>query len=170
MDNQDKTEFAETVTAVAEFYGKEVSRAGLQMWWAALEDYGIGQLRQAFNAHAKDTKRGSFMPTPADIIRQIDGETPTPDQIIGAAMKPRTALAVLCRAEIGTWNLDNWTAYQLKPMAEHCISMLPEWRQRIARGELTKHERTLLAKYDIDPQSTRLTGPRLAIGHSETGE
>jgi len=168
VNDTDFDAFAEAWSAAYESCsrGKVPSPGAMNLAFDALSIYSLNQITAALTRHIRSTE-SKFGLTPADVVRQIDGETPTADQIIGAAQKPRTALAAFCRAEIGSWNLDNWTAYQLKPMAEHCISMIPEWRQRIARGELTDHERGLLEKYEVDMQSTRLAGPRLAIGHSE---
>ena len=160
MNTKGKQEFAELVTGIAEVYGQPITQAGLRIWWGALEDYELAQVQAAFTAHSKDTERGTFMPRPADIVRQIDGEKPTTDQIIAAAMKPRTALAVLCRMEIGCWNLDNWDRFKLAPLAESCIAQIPEWKQRIESGKLTDHESMALTKYGVNPQTYHLTEPR----------
>lgn len=142
--------------------GKDPSPDQTSFAFDVLAPFSIVQIADALVAHAR-CPSDRYGLIPADVVRHIEGDTPTPDQIIGAAMKPRTALAVLCRAEIGSWNLDNWTNYQLRPIAEHCISMLPEWRHRISTGQLTEHECALLDKYEVDTQSARLVGPRQAL-------
>lgn len=165
MDNNDFENFSRIWSRAyrSASRGKDCSPDQISFAFDVLAIYSLQQIAQALIDHARNPG-DRFGLIPQDVVRHIDGETPTPDQVIGAAMKPRTALAALCRAEIGSWNLDNWTNYQLKPMAEHCISMIPEWRDRIARDQLTDHERGLLAKYEIDAGSTRLVGPRLSIG------
>ena len=149
MQTEHKREFAEIVTAMSEVYGKTISKSGLMLWWQVLEDYTIDQVRQAFAAHARDTERGTWMPRPADIIRHIDGEKPNVDQIIGMALKPSTPLGVLCRIEIGSWNLENWTADKLRPLAQACLEKLPELKARVAAAEFAEHEIAALERYGI---------------------
>lgn len=43
------------------------------MFFRALADYPLDLVRRAFDAHVKDTDRGRFVPTPADLIRHLDG-------------------------------------------------------------------------------------------------
>lgn len=155
----DKKRFAELMTAVGEYYGKDVSAPVLRLWWNALENYSDDDVSKALESHIGDTESGQFIPKIADIKRAIDGATPTTDQVIAAAMKPTTAIAVLCRIEIGTWNLDNWDRHQLKPLAESCIAQIPEWKQRIADGKLQGHEQVACLKYGVNPKSGRLVAP-----------
>lgn len=147
MKARDKEAFLQTLTAISELYGKSLSSAGLQIWWSALENYSLAQVQQALSAHARDPDRGQFMPKPADVVRQIDGGRPSPDEIIAMALNPTTPLGVLCRIEIGSWNLQNWTADKLRPLAQVCIHKLPEWHKRIEAGKLLAHERRAVAKY-----------------------
>lgn len=150
MKARDKQAFVQTLTAISELYGKALSSAGLQIWWAALEHYSLAQVQQALSNHAKDPDRGQFMPKPADVVRQIDGGRPSPDEIIAMALNPTTPLGVLCRIEIGSWNLQNWTAEKLRPLAQVCINKLPEWHKRIESQKLLAHERQAIAKYCAD--------------------
>ena len=147
MKTRDKQAFVQTMTAVTDLYGKPISEAGWSIWWAALEGYSLSQVQQALSAHVRDPDRGQFMPKPADVVRQIDGPKPTADQIIAMALNPTTALGVLCRMEIGSWNLQNWTADKLRPLAQACISKLPEWQAKINENRLLDHERATIAKY-----------------------
>lgn len=148
-------EFAELITGVAEMYGKPISKAGMAIWWNCLQDYEFDDVRHAFTAHARDTRRGSWMPKPADIIRQIAGETPNVDQIIGMALKPSTPLGVLCRIEIGSWNLENYTTERLRPLAERCIAKLPEWSEKINAGQFADNERLALERYGLQADNQR---------------
>ena len=72
----DRQKFAETMVGIAEVYGKDMSEAGLSVWWSALSRYSTEQVTSALNAHVQDAERGQFMPKPGDIVRQIEG---TPD-------------------------------------------------------------------------------------------
>lgn len=85
-----KRQFAEMVTGIAEVYGKDISKAGLSIWWAALHRFDFDQVQAALNAHTSDPERGQFMPKPGDVVRQIEG-TPT-DQAQAAWAKVEHAL------------------------------------------------------------------------------
>jgi hypothetical protein len=147
MKARDKQGFAQTLTAIADLYAKNLSDAGLKIWWSALEHYSLAQVQQALSSHVSDPDRGQFMPKPADVVRQIDGGRPSPDEIIAMALNPETPIGVLCRIEIGSWNLQNWTAEKLRPLAQVCIKKLPEWHERIRQDKLLEHEREAVAKY-----------------------
>ena len=69
----DKAAFRDLMTGIAEIYGQTITKAGLRVWWAALDQFSDDQVRQALNAHAMDAERGRFMPKPADIVRAIQG-------------------------------------------------------------------------------------------------
>ena len=140
MKQRDKQAFAQMLTAMSELYGKEASSAYMRLWWNALQHFPLAKVQQAFSDHVKDPDRGQWMPKPADIIRQIDGGRPTVDQIIGMALRPTTPLGVMCRIEIGSWNLENWTADKLRPLAEVCLQKLPEWQKRLDSGQVSEHE------------------------------
>ena len=159
MDKQDKKEFAEMWRACWESCGKTVTDRQLHLEFATLEPYTVEQVKAGLTAHRRDPDAGQYPPKAADVIRNIDGGKPGVDQIIAAAMKPKTALAVLCRIEIGSWNLDNWDRFKLAPLAESCIAQIPEWKQRIESGKLTDHESMALTKYGVNPQTHHLTAP-----------
>jgi len=155
MNTEDKSKFAEIVTAMSEVYGKPISKAGLMLWWSVLEQYSFSEVSQAFASHARDTERGRWMPRPADIIAHIEGEKPTPDQIIGMALKPTTPLGVLCRIEIGSWNLENWDSHKLRPLAEACLAKLPELKARVKAGEFAANELDAMKRLGMDGQTVR---------------
>lgn len=73
MVETDKAEFANIVKAVLDMKGKEVSPAVLRLWWAALEEFSIEEVRHGFTRYVRSPDSGSFAPMPADIIRMIEG-------------------------------------------------------------------------------------------------
>jgi hypothetical protein len=73
MIESDKKQFLSVINAVMSVYGKEVSPTGLQVWWAALEEYPFNEVTRAFTSYVKSADSGTFPPKPADIIRMIDG-------------------------------------------------------------------------------------------------
>lgn len=171
MNDADFQRFAEIWTAAYEAVsrGKAPTPGATSIAFDALAGYTLEQISAALTRHVRDPDAGRYGLTPADVARQIDGGQPTTDQIIGAARKPGTALAVLCRIEIGSWNLDNWNSYQLGPEAERCISRIPEWRQRIAQGELFAHEQQAMIRHGVNPKSDSIAAPagRLESGRRE---
>ena len=78
MQSTDKSQFVEGLNACMELYGKpKVSVAVLGMWWEALKRFSLDEVSAGFNRHAQDPDQGSFVPKPADIIRNISGNTQT---------------------------------------------------------------------------------------------
>ena len=43
------------------------------LWFRALSGHDLDEVRAGFDAHVKDSQRGRFVPTPADILAQIEG-------------------------------------------------------------------------------------------------
>ncbi len=95
LDN-DMQLFAETMTAIAEVYGKPLSQGMLEIYWTVLSRYPIETVVQALHWHIANPDVGQFLPKPADIVRTIEGTS-------GDAAA--TAWAQLDRAvrRIGTW-------------------------------------------------------------------
>ena len=157
MTDDDFDDFANAWAAAYELCsrGKLPTPGALSLAFEALKTYPLGQVTQALTRHVRDPDNGRFGLTVADVVRQIDGPTMTVDQIIGAALKPTTPLAVLCRMEIGSWNLGNFTAQQLKPYAERCIALMPEWKQRLAAGEIAEHEAIAFDRYGVRLDNVR---------------
>ena len=151
MTDNEFEAFAQTWAAAYELCsrGKHCSPASTSLAFEALKPYELAQISKALTAHIRNPDEGRFGLTVADVVRQIDGPAPSVDQIIGAAQRPTTALAVLCRIEIGSWNLSNWTTQQLRPHAERCIALMPEWKQRLAAGEIAEHEAIAFDRYGV---------------------
>ncbi|MDR0458710.1 MAG: hypothetical protein LBH10_06775 [Burkholderiaceae bacterium] len=63
----------ETVAGVLSVYGRDVTEAGLSLWWAACSRFTLPQVLQALRAHVADAQRGRFAPLPADVVAQING-------------------------------------------------------------------------------------------------
>lgn len=75
----DKREFAEVMKATLAIYGKDASKAVLELYWHALLPYDIGTVRHAFSNWLTDPDQGRFSPKPADIIRNIQHISGKPD-------------------------------------------------------------------------------------------
>ncbi len=77
MNKQDMQSFAELITATGELYRLNISPALLELYWSALKNFDITDIKQAFNAHALDPDAGQFMPKPADVVRALEGSKDT---------------------------------------------------------------------------------------------
>jgi hypothetical protein len=78
MNNEDKREFAEMLTAMAGLYGKPTpDKPMLAMYFIAMQSISIDDFRQAANLHVIDTDQGQFFPKPADILRNVHGNKGT---------------------------------------------------------------------------------------------
>lgn len=72
MKQGDIHDFGEMLADVFGIYGKEAGQRQAVMWFRLLADHPLQTVRAAFDAHARDTARGKFCPTPADILAQIE--------------------------------------------------------------------------------------------------
>ena len=73
LQPRDKAGFVGMLTAVAGVYGRDVSPAMIDIYWAALAPYDLAAVRQAFDRHVKSPDSGQLMPKPADLIRMLGG-------------------------------------------------------------------------------------------------
>lgn len=75
MQVSDKNRFATLLTAVSEYYGKEMSKGVVSLYWQGLQQYGIEAVEKAFWDHTQNPDNGQFMPKIADITRAMQGRT-----------------------------------------------------------------------------------------------
>lgn len=75
MSPEDRARFFEVIVAAAEIYGRQLSAAGLMLYWQALLRYDIAAVEAAVSRHINDPDAGQYMPKPADIVKQVDGGT-----------------------------------------------------------------------------------------------
>lgn len=80
MIDSDKRAFQEMMVGVGELYGKPVSKPLLTIYFAALAPYTVDQVAHGLGKHTADVTHGTFMPKPADIIRQIESGKTSPEQ------------------------------------------------------------------------------------------
>ena len=73
MQPEDRKEFnAMLVTAMA-VYERQITGALADLFFAALGQYSMDQVRDGMARHLQDPADGKFSPKPADVIRQIQG-------------------------------------------------------------------------------------------------
>lgn len=153
MNDQDIAGFTDLMVGLCDVYGKEPPRGmAMDIYFSALRDYPLEQVRIAANKHVQDPKAGQFFPKPADFIRHLSGSELTTDQIISAARLKKTPLGILCRIHIGHFDLEhNTDMFYLKQRAEECLQMLPEWKARAKVGDYTDHEVSIMLKHKVNP-------------------
>ncbi|WP_145500071.1 hypothetical protein [Yersinia bercovieri] len=95
----DRREFAEVMKATLAIYGKDASKAVLDLYWNALLPYDIDTVRQAFSSWLTDPDQGRFSPKPADIIRNIQNIAGKPDWL---SANEAWALALPAQEEANT--------------------------------------------------------------------
>lgn len=97
MNQSDYLQFVEIWTQACDLYGKPASDGAVNLAFAALDGYDIGDIRTALTAHVRDPDGGRFAPKPADVIRHIDGDPQS--KALSAWSKAIDAIA-----KAGPWN------------------------------------------------------------------
>ncbi len=75
MKPGDSVAFSELISAVYDFYGKEVTSFAIGVWWESMKSYDLAAVREALSRHAMNPDKGMFLPRPADVVRMIAGGT-----------------------------------------------------------------------------------------------
>lgn len=70
MTHENKPEFAQILTAMAEIYDKELSEISVQLYWNCLKHLDFDHFREAC---AKCVETSKFMPKPAEILQNASG-------------------------------------------------------------------------------------------------
>lgn len=73
MQHSDMPAFKDLLTDVMAYYGKDVSKFTLQVWWEACKGFALEQISTALRKHATDPDRGQFAPKVADIAKALGG-------------------------------------------------------------------------------------------------
>ena len=73
MKATDQQQFADILRDVMAFYKQDVTPFALSVWWQACQRFDLDQVRKALTQHAMDAERGVFPPTPADLVRKLEG-------------------------------------------------------------------------------------------------
>lgn len=92
MQEQDKAAFRDIMMAAGEVYGREITKPLLQMYFAALSQFGMDQVQWAMMAHMQNPDSGQFFPKPADFIRQMSGTSKQQE----AAIEDKASMAWAC--------------------------------------------------------------------------
>lgn len=75
MQEFDKREFASILQATMDVYNKDISTDVIKIWWLALQQYEIDQIKHGLTKYITSPDCGKFPPKPADIILMMDGSS-----------------------------------------------------------------------------------------------
>ncbi len=79
MTDAEEAKFTAHESGLGEFYGVELNKMSLKIYWDTLREHEFEALQEAMQCHIKDPEHGYLMPKPADIIRHLPA-----DRIMGA--------------------------------------------------------------------------------------
>jgi len=71
----DRERLLTTLAAVYAFYERELTELACEFWCDDMGNFPVDAVERAFAAHRRDPERGQWLPKPADIIRQLQGDT-----------------------------------------------------------------------------------------------
>jgi len=153
MLNSDGSKFLALMNSISEYYQKPpFSELVIKIYFNGLNDFTYQQVEYGMGKHVADQKAGQFMPKIADIIRHIEGQAITTDQIIAAARLHNTPLGVLARIQIGSFDLRySYNMFYLKQRAEECIQLLAQWKAKADMGTYSDHEVSMMLKHSVSP-------------------
>lgn len=158
MTESDKKNFKALFDELAQVYNRSaLSNGAMKIYFNALAEYSFEQIRAGCNKHLT-TAGERFFPLPADVIRHMDGGKPTADEVIAAAKLADTPLGILCRIQIGTWDLNHQQDGYLRQRAHECLFQLDEWASRAQRAQYSDHEISIMLKHGVDPTARFFRG------------
>lgn len=151
MQASDREEFIKLMGSMANCFHKEpLAVDAIMLYFSALKNYPIEQVRWALNRHLVSSK---FFPRVADVTEHLEGRTLSTDEIIAQARLKKTPLGILCRIKIGSYDLNHQTdMFYLKQRAEECLSEINDWKRRASNGDYTDHEISIMIKHGVNPE------------------
>lgn len=72
MHESEKQEFADLLTNVMAYYGKDTSSFLLDAWWSACQGVSFEEMRKALNSHIRNSE---FHPKVSDVVKAMHGTT-----------------------------------------------------------------------------------------------
>lgn len=75
MSPQDSIRFAELISNIYAFYGRDASDFAIGVWWEAMKPFDFAAVADALNRHCVNPDTGQFLPKPADVVKMLQGST-----------------------------------------------------------------------------------------------
>lgn len=163
MNQTDSQRLSEILDGLAEYYRVEPpSQMAMKIYASALKDYSIDDIAQAAMAHTQTpSKHGRFFPKASDLIEIITGGEPlTAQDLLADVRNPTMPVSIFARAHgyVTTFDLNNQDDFYLLARCREAMAKFPEWAARARKGEYTKHELTIMAKYSVSSESPFANG------------
>ncbi|MBP9728918.1 MAG: hypothetical protein KBD23_02105 [Gammaproteobacteria bacterium] len=73
MKDIEKTGFSTSLIKVGQYYGRMVSGDLAEIYWDALKDFELEDIKRALVVHYRQVEEGRFFPKIADLIRLLEG-------------------------------------------------------------------------------------------------
>ena len=122
MQERDFSEFGQVLDSVFLLNPRwpRLEAGAKALFFKALEPYSLQAVRQAFTAHIRDPKRGSFQPMPADIVAHIEAARGG-DGRPGVEEAWALSFPAVSEAETVVWTEEMRDAFAIcKPLLEAC--------------------------------------------------
>ena len=160
MNDSDRGVFLEFMNTISDYYGKpKLGEHVLEIYFNGLREYSFDQVKGATSKHMTSSNGGQYMPKISDIKKHIDGGMFTHDEVLSAARLKNTPMGILCRIQIGTYDLEHQTdMFYLKQRAQECLDKMDEWKARAVNGDYTDHEVFTMLKHEVNPEKPFHTG------------
>lgn len=75
MQPDDFDNFTRVLDAAYSLHSKSLTSDARALFFSAMSDFSLADVRKAFSAHIKDAQRGQYPPKPADLIAQLRGDS-----------------------------------------------------------------------------------------------
>ena len=76
MNQSEFDEFRKILSETAEYYGKEMTAASINIWWRGLQKVDLLSLQNAFNEHIQSSR---FMPSISDVLENLKSQDGRPN-------------------------------------------------------------------------------------------
>ncbi len=166
MIESDLGQFSQLMDELRTEYGKRpLSVLMMKIDFEVLRAYSFDQINMAIINHRSNPSKSDFFPTPGRLIEYLEGGEIKADDIVAAARLADSPLGILARIHIGSHDLSNLNAFDLRQRAAECLQLLPGWKARAQDGEYTNHEISIMVKHGVNPAqpfSMGLAGPQNA--------
>lgn len=146
MVDTEKPEFLRLLHACGEYYGRDLSKEAVSIYWAGLADMSIAAVKASLNAHVRDVQAGQFMPKIADIRRGIETAAALEDGHPGP--EEAWAIALPARSESATVV---WTQQISSAFYEAAMPLLEG-------GDKIAARKAFLERYESELRDARRAG------------
>lgn len=146
MVDTEKPEFLRLLHACGEYYGRDLSKEAVSIYWAGLADLPIAAVKASLNAHVRDVQAGQYMPKIADIRRGIESAAALEDGHPGP--EEAWAIALPARSEAATVV---WTPEIASAFYEAAMPLLEA-------GDKIAARKAFLERYEGDLRDARQQG------------